>query len=173
MSLGDYLSPWLIAPFAGVLLCIAVLPMAAPKWYGKLRNTALVMALFGVPVLAYLVLGFGTAGFERILVAAEEYLSFILLLTALYAISGGIYLTGNTLGTPRNNLIFLTIGAVLASFIGTTGAAVLLVRPLLRANSERTHIRHIFVFLIFVVCNTGGLLTPLGDPPLFLGFLQG
>ena len=173
MSLGDLLSPWLIAPFAGLLLCIAVLPLAVAKWFDRLRNKALVAALFGVPVLAYLALQFGALGRERILTTAGDYLSFIVLLAALFTISGGIYLTGDPLGTPRNNLTFLAVGAVLANFVGTTGAAMLLVRPLLRANSERTRSRHIFVFVIFIVCNIGGCLTPLGDPPLFLGFLQG
>jgi len=173
VSLGDALSPWLIVPFGGLLLCIAVLPLAAPAWFDRLPNKALVAAVFGVPVLVYLAVEFGAVGRERILSTAEEYFSFIILLAALFTISGGIYLTGDPLGTPRNNLSFLAVGAVLANFVGTTGAAMLLVRPLLRANSERTRTRHIFVFLIFVVCNTGGLLTPLGDPPLFLGLLQG
>ena len=173
MTIGDALSPWLIVPFGGLLLCIAVLPLATPTWFERLRNKALVAALFGVPVLVYLALQFGASGRERILTTAEDYFAFIVLLAALFTISGGIYLTGDPLGTPRNNLTFLAVGAVLANFVGTTGAAMLLVRPLLRANSERTRSRHIFVFLIFVVCNIGGLLTPLGDPPLFLGFLQG
>ena len=103
----------------------------------------------------------------------HDYISFILLLAALFTISGGIYLTGNLVATPRHNLAFLGIGAVIANFIGTTGAAMILIRPVLRANSDRTHMRHTVIFLIFIVCNIGGLLTPLGDPPLFLGFLQG
>jgi Na+/H+ antiporter NhaD/arsenite permease-like protein len=173
LTLGEYLSPWLILPFAGLLLCIAVLPLATPKWFESLRNKALVAAVFGVPVVPYLVLAFDALGRHTLLTAAEDYFSFIVLLLALFAISGGIYLTGDPLGTPRNNLSFLAVGAVLANVVGTTGAAMLLVRPMLRANSERTKVRHVFVFLIFVVCNLGGLLTPLGDPPLFLGFLQG
>lgn len=173
MSLGDDLSPWLIVPFFGLLLCIAVLPLATPRWFESLRNKVLVAALFGVPVLAYLAVQFGESGRERILTTAQDYLSFIVLLAALFTISGGIYMTGDPLGTPRNNLTFLSIGAVLANLVGTTGAAMLLVRPMLRANSDRTRSRHIFVFLIFIVCNIGGSLTPLGDPPLFLGFLQG
>ena len=104
---------------------------------------------------------------------AEEYVSFIILLLALFTISGGIYLTGNLVATPRTNLTFLVLGAVLASFVGTMGASMLLIRPLLRANSERTHTRHTVVFFIFAVSNIGGMLTPLGDPPLFLGFLRG
>jgi Na+/H+ antiporter NhaD/arsenite permease-like protein len=173
VTLGDALSPWLIAPFAGLLLCIAVLPLAAPHWFDRLRNKAIVAAAFGAPVLVYLAAQFGALGRERIVSTASDYASFIVLLAALFVISGGVFLTGDPLGTPRNNLIFLIVGALLANFVGTTGAAMLLVRPMLRANSERTRVRHIFIFLIFVVCNIGGCLTPLGDPPLFLGFLQG
>ena len=173
MRLGDSLSVWLILPFVGLLLCIAVLPLAAPVWFERLRNKALVAAAFGVPVVVYLVVAQGVLGREKVLATAEDYFSFIILLTALFTISGGIYLTGDPLGTPRNNLAFLAVGALLANLVGTTGAAMLLVRPMLRANSERTHTRHVFVFLIFIVCNIGGALTPLGDPPLFLGFLQG
>lgn len=173
MTLGHELSPWMVAPFVGLLLCIAVLPLAAGEWFEKNRNKALVAALFGVPVVTVLALGYGAEGRESIGHTLHEYISFIILLTALFAISGGVYLSGDPLATPRNNLVFLLVGAVLANFIGTTGAAMLLVRPVLRANAERTHMRHTVIFLIFVVCNVGGLLTPLGDPPLFLGFLRG
>lgn len=173
LILGEALSPWLILPFVGLLLSIAVLPLVASEWFERLRNKALVAAVFGVPVVVYLVAEFGVVGRDKALTTLEDYVSFVVLLLALFAISGGIYLTGDPLGTPRNNLTFLAIGAVLANAVGTTGAAMLLVRPMLRANSERTKVRHIFIFLIFVVCNLGGLLTPLGDPPLFLGFLQG
>jgi len=173
MALGDELSPWMIAPFVGLLLCIAILPLAAGEWFEKNRNKALVAALFGVPVVVYLAVAFGAEGRESLGETLHEYLSFIVLLTALFAISGGVYLSGDPLATPRNNITFLFVGAVLANFIGTTGAAMLLVRPVLRANAERTHMRHTVIFLIFIVCNIGGLLTPLGDPPLFLGFLRG
>jgi Na+/H+ antiporter NhaD/arsenite permease-like protein len=173
MELGDELSPWLIGPFIGLLLCIAILPLAAGGWFEKNRNKALVAALFGVPVVVYLAVAFGAEGRESLGHTLHEYISFIVLLTALFAISGGVYLTGDPLATPRNNITFLFVGAVLANFIGTTGAAMLLIRPVLRANSERTHMRHTVIFLIFIVCNVGGLLTPLGDPPLFLGFLRG
>jgi Na+/H+ antiporter NhaD/arsenite permease-like protein len=173
VTLGDELSPWMIAPFVGLLLCIAILPLAAADWFEKNRNKALVAALFGVPVIAYLAVAFGSEGWESIGGTLHEYISFIVLLTALFTISGGLYLSGDPLATPRNNATFLLVGAVLANFIGTTGAAMVLVRPVLRANAERTHMRHTPIFLIFVVCNIGGLLTPLGDPPLFLGFLRG
>lgn len=173
MALGDELSPWMIGPFIGLLLCIAILPLAAGEWFEKNRNKALVAALFGAPVVIYLLVGFGAEGRETIGDTLHEYISFIVLLTALFTISGGMYLSGDPLATPRNNITFLAVGAVLANFIGTTGAAMLLIRPVLRANAERTHMRHTVIFLIFVVCNIGGLLTPLGDPPLFLGFLRG
>src|SRR5665648_1281324 len=130
-------------------------------------------AVFGVPVVLYLVVRFGSEGLSEVLSTGEEYISFIVLLTALFTISGGIYLTGNLLGTPLTNVAFLLVGAVLANFIGTTGAAMVLIRPLLRANSERHNQKHVVIFFIFVVANIGGLLTPLGDPPLFLGFLRG
>ncbi|HOT24329.1 MAG TPA: sodium:proton antiporter [Thermoleophilia bacterium] len=171
--LGDDLSPWLVGPFVGLLLCIAILPLAAEEWFAKNRNRALVAALFGVPVVVYLAVAFGAEGRQSIGATLHEYISFILLLTALFTISGGVYVTGDPLATPRNNILFLAVGAVLANFIGTTGAAMLLIRPVLRANAERTHMRHTVIFLIFIVCNMGGLLTPIGDPPLFLGFLRG
>ncbi len=170
---GADLSLWLLLPFAGMLLAIALLPLTVEEWFEHNRNKAAVAAVLGVPVIVYLIAQYGATGWDEVLRTAEEYLSFIMLLAALYTISGGIYLTGNLLGTPLSNLAFLGVGAVLANFVGTTGAAMLLVRPLLRANSERKHTRHILVFFIFVVCNVGGLLTPLGDPPLFLGFLGG
>lgn len=172
-ELGRQLDWWWILPFAGLLLCIAVLPLATPHWFERHRNKAVVAAVFGLPTVLYLLVGFGDVGREQVLVTAEDYFSFIVLLAALFTVSGGIHLTGNLLGTPFTNTVFMMVGAVIASFIGTTGAAMLLVRPLLRANSERRHTVHIFVFTIFVICNIGGLLTPLGDPPLFLGFLNG
>src|SRR6185436_7572794 len=104
---------------------------------------------------------------------AEEYVSFIILLAGLYVISGGILLRGDLEATPATNVTFLALGSVLASFIGTTGASMLLIRPLLQTNRERTHVRHTVIFFVFLVSNIGGMLTPLGDPPLFLGYLQG
>jgi Na+/H+ antiporter NhaD/arsenite permease-like protein len=112
-------------------------------------------------------------GFIALCHAAEEYVSFIVMLGSLYAISGGIAITGDLRGRPATNTAFLAVGAVIANVVGTTGASMLLVRPLLRTNVERHRTAHIPVFFIFVVSNTGGLLTPLGDPPLFLGFLRG
>ena len=103
----------------------------------------------------------------------EEYVSFIILLAGLYVISGGVLLRGDLAATPLTNTGFLAVGSLLASFVGTTGASMLLIRPLLQTNRERTRVSHTVVFFIFTVSNIGGMLTPLGDPPLFLGYLQG
>ena len=172
-SLGDILPLGAILPFVVMLLAIAILPLATPGWYGPLRNKAIVAAAIGVPVVAYVIAVGGSTALEKVIATGEEYISFIIYLATLFTISGGIYISGDAAGSPRNNTIVLAIGSVLANFIGTTGAAMLLIRPLLRANHRRTNRKHVFIFLIFIVCNTGGLLTPLGDPPLFLGFLRG
>ncbi|WP_342372372.1 sodium:proton antiporter [Propioniciclava soli] len=163
---------WSIIPFALLLAAIAILPLVPATEHVWERNTtkltvALVLAL---PVAAWFVLaGHGT----EIAHALVEYVQFITLLLALFVVSGGIFLLGDIRATPRNNTTFLAVGAVLASFIGTTGAAMLLIRPLLNTNRERAHRIHTVVFTILIVANCGGLLTPLGDPPLFLGFLRG
>ena len=172
-EMGETLGYWTVIPFVGMLLAIAILPLVTPVWFEHLKNKGIVAAIFGVPVLAYLAVTFGGDGIQEILMTGEEYISFIIYIAALFTIAGGIYISGDTLGSPKNNTIFLIVGALLANFVGTTGAAMLMIRPLLRANHNRTHKKHIFVFLIFIVCNTAGLLTPLGDPPLFLGFLRG
>lgn len=164
---------WSALPFVGMLLSIAVTPLVAPHWWESNRNKGIVAALFGVPTALYLLLGLGPTGPHELQHKLFEYVSFIALLGALFVISGGIYVRGSLAGTPLVNTAVLGIGALLASWIGTTGASVLLIRPLLRANEERKHKMHVVVFFIFVVSNCGGLLTPLGDPPLFLGFLKG
>lgn len=173
VELGSQLSFWTIIPFALMLLCVAILPLAAGHWFDKNRNKAIVAAVLGIPTLIYLFVDFGSLGFDRAVSTGHEYVSFIALLFTLFAISGGIYLTGNLVATPKHNLGFLVLGAVLASFIGTMGASMVLIRPVLRANSERKYAKHTIIFFIFAVSNAGGLLTPLGDPPLFLGFLRG
>jgi Na+/H+ antiporter NhaD/arsenite permease-like protein len=167
--LGSLLPLWSVAPFAAILLCIAVLPLVAGHWWEHNRNKGMLSALFGVPVAAWI------ASVDPVLLGhtAHEYVAFIVLLGALFVISGGIVIRGTLAGTAGLNTGLLAIGALLASFIGTTGASMLLIRPLLRANSIRQQKRHVVVFFIFIVANAGGLLTPLGDPPLFLGFLRG
>ena len=160
-------------PFALILLSIATGPLFfAHTWhhhFGKI--TALWTMLFIAPfALSYGIdAGIGTIAHALV----EEYIPFILLLLALYTISGGILIWGNLHGSPKTNTTILAIGTVLASIMGTTGAAMLLIRPLLKANDNRKHRVHVVVFFIFLVANIGGGLTPLGDPPLFLGFLKG
>ena len=172
-ELGEQISPWTLVPFFCMLLSVAVLPLVAGPWFHHNRNKGLVALVLGLPTVIYLVAHFGQVGLESVGQTAREYASFIIILSALYVISGGIYLTGNLIATPRTNIGFLVTGAVLASFIGTMGASMVLIRPLLRANCERRHARHTIIFFLFAVSNIGGMLTPLGDPPLFLGFLRG
>ncbi len=160
-------------PFAGLLLSVALLPLLAPHWWE--RRFPLVTAawalLFALPYALWR--GGEAAGAALLGTVAHEYLPFILLLLALFVVAGGIRVAGNLIGTPNTNLALLGLGTLLASLLGTTGAAMLLIRPLIRANGDRRHRTHVFVFFIFLVGNIGGSLTPLGDPPLFLGFLRG
>jgi Na+/H+ antiporter NhaD/arsenite permease-like protein len=158
-----------VAPFVAMLLAIALCPLWLPHWWESNRTKMMVSAVLGLPIL---VLYLGRRP-EALGAMAEEYVSFIVLLAGLYVISGGILLRGDLEATPRTNVAFLALGSVLASFIGTTGASMLLIRALLQTNRERTHVRHTMIFFIFLVSNIGGMLTPLGDPPLFLGYLQG
>ncbi|HZA50343.1 MAG TPA: sodium:proton antiporter, partial [Myxococcaceae bacterium] len=166
------LEVWTVVPFALMLGSIAVFPLAAPHWWESNARKLLVAAVLSVPVLLLLA-GHGAAGGFELFEKAREYVSFICLLGALFIISGGIYVHGSLDGTPALNTLLLALGAVLASLVGTTGASMLLIRPLLRANEMRLRKAHVVVFFIFVVSNCGGMLTPLGDPPLFLGFLKG
>jgi Na+/H+ antiporter NhaD/arsenite permease-like protein len=158
-----------VAPFVLMLLAIAVCPLWVPHWWEANRNKFAVAAALGLPVMALYLARRPSA----LVAMAEEYVSFIILLAGLYVISGGIRLTGDLEATPQINTAFLALGAVLASFIGTTGASMLLIRPLLQTNRERRRVKHTIIFFIFLVSNIGGMLTPLGDPPLFLGYLQG
>ncbi|PUE46162.1 sodium:proton antiporter [Limnohabitans sp. 2KL-1] len=160
-------------PFAGILLSIALMPLLTPHfWHHHYGKVAAAWSLaFLLPFAA--VFGAGVAGVNLVHALLAEYIPFIILLTALFTVSGGIYIRGNLHGSPGLNTAILAIGAVLASFMGTTGASMLLIRPLIRANDNRKHVAHVVVFFIFIVSNAGGSLTPLGDPPLFLGFLKG
>jgi Na+/H+ antiporter NhaD/arsenite permease-like protein len=170
---GSQLSVLWGVPFAGILLSIAVLPLVAPHfWHHHFGKVAAAWALvFLLPFAAVFGPGLAAVNFVHALLA--EYVPFIILLTALFTVAGGIYIRGNLHGSPGLNTAILAIGAVLASFMGTTGASMLLIRPLIRANDNRRHKAHVIIFFIFIVSNAGGSLTPLGDPPLFLGFLKG
>jgi Na+/H+ antiporter NhaD/arsenite permease-like protein len=170
---GRQLSPIWALPFLGILLSIAVMPLLVPRfWHHHFGKVAAAWSLvFLVPFA--LTFGFSTATTSFVHVLLAEYLPFVILLTALFTVSGGIFIRGNLHGKPGLNTTILAIGAVLASLMGTTGASMLLIRPLIRANDNRQHKAHVVVFFIFIVANAGGSLTPLGDPPLFLGFLKG
>lgn len=159
----------LVLPFAVLLLCVAALPLAAGHWWEHNRNKGLVAGALSLPVVVWLLANDPS----HLGHTAHEYVSFIVLLGALFTISGGLFLDGDLTATPRVNTAFLAFGALLSNFIGTTGASMVLIRPLLHTNSERDRVVHTVVFFIFIVSNTGGCLTPLGDPPLFMGYMRG
>ncbi len=163
------MSLWAVVPFVGLLLSIALLPLRAPRFWESHKNKGLVAFLWSLPVAAYFFFNMP----HELVLSLKDYASFLLLLTALFIISGGIVLKGDLKATPAVNTLILLIGAVLANFIGTTGASMLLIRPLLQTNSERRHTIHVPIFFIFLVSNIGGSLTPLGDPPLFMGLVKG
>jgi len=164
---GRQLSALWGLPFVGILLSIAVWPLVGPHfWHHHFGKIAAAWSLaFLLPFAGVFGAHTALAGLVHALLA--EYIPFILLLVALFTVSGGIYIRGNLHGTPQLNTAILAIGAVLASFMGTTGASMLLIRPLIRANDNRPSCAHVVVFFIFIVSNIGGSLTPLGDPPLF------
>lgn len=168
-TFGQSLSLWTVVPFAGLLLSIALLPLRAPHFWEDHKNKALVAFLWSLPIAIF----FLFQAPHELALSMKDYSSFLLLLTALFIISGGIVLKGDLKATPEVNTMFLLIGAVLANFIGTTGASMLLIRPLLQTNSERRRTLHTPIFFIFLVSNIGGSLTPLGDPPLFMGLIKG
>ncbi|MDJ0666425.1 MAG: sodium:proton antiporter [Desulfobacterales bacterium] len=171
-NLGEVLPLWSCFPFVGMLLSIAFMPLIAPQFwhhhFGKI--SAFWAGLLGVP---FLIAFKGTATHEILHILLADYVPFIILLWSLYTVSGGILLRGTLQGTPVVNTLLLMVGAVMASWMGTTGAAMLLIRPLLNANRHRKNRTFMVVFFIFLVANIGGALTPLGDPPLFLGYLHG
>src|SRR3989449_4477091 len=156
-------------PFVALLLAIALAPLAAPRWWHHNRNKALVALVVSAPILVYLGINAPDLLHEKF----HEYIGFIVVISALFVVTGGIHIQGSLAGTPLVNTGMLGLGAVLANLLGTTGASVLLIRPLLRANQRRKRVAHIVIFFIFIVANCGGLLTPVGDPPLLLGFLKG
>ncbi|MEJ2219240.1 MAG: sodium:proton antiporter [Desulfobacterales bacterium] len=172
VNLGEFLPLWSCIPFAFILLSIALFPLILPDFwhhhFGKI--SAFWAATLGIP---FLIVFKGAALYEILHIILADYVPFIILLWSLYTVSGGILLRGTLRGTPVVNVVILIIGTLLASWMGTTGAAMLLIRPFLRANNYRKNRTFMVVFFIFLVANVGGSLTPLGDPPLFLGFLHG
>lgn len=162
---------WLIIPFVLMLLAIAILPLIVGQWWEHNRNKLIVSLAIGLPTAAILIaMGFWHNLYHQMVF---DYIPFIILLLGLFAVTGRIHIAGTINPTPATNTIILAIGAVLASIMGTTGAAMLLIRPLLAANRIRKNVVHTVLFFIAIVANTGGLLTPLGDPPLFLLYLRG
>lgn len=161
-------NPWMIVPFGLLLLAVALAPLYFPGWWG--RHYPKVSLAFGAITLGYYL--FGLHAVPRVLGVAHEYISFITLIGSLYVVSGGIHILVRGEATPAANAVFLLVGAVLANLLGTTGASMLLIRPWIRMNKYRVTAHHI-VFFIFIVSNVGGCLTPIGDPPLFLGYLKG
>ncbi len=171
-NIGPLLPLWSCIPFAGMLLSIALFPLVAPEFWH--HHFGKVSAFWAVAMAGpFLFVYKGTALYEIFHIILADYVPFIILLWSLYTVSGGILLKGSLRGTPVINVIILLLGTLLASWMGTTGAAMLLIRPFLRANNYRKNRTFMVVFFIFLVANVGGSLTPLGDPPLFLGFLHG
>lgn len=171
-DLGHILPLWSMIPFVGILLSIAIFPLLFPVlWhhhFGKI--SAAWAAIFSLP---FLLVYRGAAYHEISHIILIDYIPFIIVLAGLFTVGGGIVLRGSLVGTPAVNTLLLLVGTLLASWVGTTGAAMLLIRPIIRANAWRKHKQHIIVFFIFLVANIGGSLTPLGDPPLLLGFIHG
>jgi Na+/H+ antiporter NhaD/arsenite permease-like protein len=158
-----------VLPFALLLLCIAALPLTVPHFWDRNRNKGIIATICALPIAGWLIAKNPAALGNT----AVEYFSFICLLFSLFVVAGGIHVAGDLKATPRDNVILLGIGAILASVIGTTGASMVLIRLVLRTNAERRNTSHLPFFFILLVSNCGGLLTPLGDPPLFLGYLRG
>ena len=172
INLGEILSLYSTIPFIGILLSIALFPLFAPEfWHHHFGKVSAFWAIVIAAPLLIIYKGAALHSFLHIMIA--DYVPFIILLWGLFTISGGILLKGSLRGTPVVNTIMIIIGTILASWMGTTGAAMLLIRPFLRANNYRKNRAFMVVFFIFLVANIGGSLTPVGDPPLFLGFLHG
>ncbi len=170
-DLGKVLPLWTVIPFVGILLSIALFPLVAPRfWHHHFGKVSAFWALlFAIP---FLLTYKGDAALEVLHIYLIDYIPFIILLWSLFTVAGGILVRGKMVGTPGVNVAFLLIGTIMSSWIGTTGSAMVMIRPLLKANEKRQNKTHIVVFFIFLVANIGGSLTPLGDPPLFLGFLH-
>lgn len=173
VELGYLLPLWSVFPFVGMLLSIAICPLVNSHWWE--HNMGRVSAFWALVFFIPFLIAFGpeTAFYKAIEVYLLDYLPFIILLFGLFVVSGGLILRGTLRGTPTVNTVLLLVGTLLASWIGTTGASMLMIRPVIRANEWRRYKAHIIIFFIFLVSNIGGALTPIGDPPLFLGFLRG
>lgn len=171
-NLGERLPIWSVLPFVGMLLSIAIVPLVKGEWWE--HNLLKVSMFWSLTFLVPFAIFFspGESLYQVLEIVLLDYLPFIVLLFGLFVVSGGIVLRGSLAGTPKVNVVILTIGTLLASWIGTTGASMLLIRPIIRANQWREKKAHIIIFFIFLVSNIGGCLTPIGDPPLFLGFLR-
>lgn len=165
----DSLPLWAAIPFAVLILAIAVLPLFVSAWWEAHSRKALVTVTLSAPVAIYLLVHSPQA----LMHAMGEYGSFVIMLFSLFVVAGGIHVRGDLVATPRMNVMWLLFGAVLANILGTTGASMLLIRVFLRSNRQRRRTQHLTPFFILIVANCGGLLSPLGDPPLFLGYLQG
>ena len=163
-----HISPWLILPFGALLALIALAPLFFAAWWGK-HYIKMAVGLAAIMVLYYV---FALGARERVAETAHNYFSFIVFIGSLFIVSGGIHIQVKGEATPLANVMFLLVGAVAANLLGTTGASMLLIRPWIRMNKYRVTGYHI-VFFIFIVSNVGGCLTPIGDPPLFLGYLMG
>src|SRR6187551_1193546 len=161
---------WTLLSFPALVLAIAVFPIVIPHIWEKRAVQIAVVALCTLPVVLYELTGGHTA---QLVEGAKGYLAFVITLGALFTTAGGIQLKGDIEATPRNNVLFLLCGALFASLIGTTGASMLLIRPLLKTNHQREHRAHLVPFFILIVANAGGLLLPLGDPPLLVGYIMG
>lgn len=172
-NIGATLPLWFCIPFVGMLLCIAICPLVADRWWEKNKPYAVIFwsLAFIIPFAVYA--GIGDAAEQVLEVIFGDYITFIVLLFGLFCVAGNICLEGDLVGTPKLNVLLLLIGTLLSSWIGTTGASMVMIRPLIRANKWRNRKVQIVVFFIFLVSNIGGCLTPVGDPPLLMGFSRG
>ena len=160
-------------PFAGLLLSVALMPIFLPEWWEKHEKH--VIAAWGIIVLIMMYAVFGATEASEVTLDCifNDYLTFIVLLFGLYCVAGNIHFEGDLAGSPRVNVILLAVGAILSSLIGTTGSSMLMVRPIIKMNSWRRHKAHVMIFFIFIISNLGGCLTPMGDPPLLIGYMRG
>ena len=164
---------WLCLPFAGLLLCIAVMPLVKGEWWDAHKPHVVILWILAMMIPFSVVYGVGEMAETVLDCAVNDYVTFIILLFGLFCVSGNITMEGDFAGSPRVNVGLLALGTILASCIGTTGASMLMVRPVLKMNSWRRRKAHVMIFFIFMVSNMGGILTPIGDPPLLMGFMRG